>query len=633
MKMNKLTLCLLSGLIGATTLWGCNADKAVEKQPAPVAKSAQEQAQKMVVYQVFTRLFGNTNTTNKPWGTLEENGVGKFNDFTDKALAGIKELGTTHIWYTGVPHHATITDYTQYGISNDDPDVVKGRAGSPYAVKDYYNVNPDMAVDPAKRLEEFEALIKRTHKHGMKVVIDIVPNHVARGYKSLSAPEGVVDFGAQDDTHSEYRRDNNFYYIPGQDFVVPQGDNYQPLGGEEHPAADSQFAESPAKWTGNGARKPQPHLNDWYETVKLNYGVKPDGSKDYVELPDAYAYKTHEEHLAFWEQQSLPNSWLKMRDIAIYWINKGVDGFRFDVAAMVPYDFWSFMNSSIKAVNPDAFLLAEIYEPHKYRDYIYKGQMDYLYDKVDMYDRLREIMNGKTSTDVLVDVQQTYADIDANLLRFLENHDEQRIASPEFAGNADKGKPAMVVSTTIGRGPIMIYFGQSVGEDGSEELGFGDPSRTTIFDYAGVPAHQRWMNDGQFDGGQLKPEEKSLRDFYERLLSFSAKSPAMMGDYADLHKVNRSASPDYTEQLFSYVRYTNDEKLFILTNFSEDQSKPLELIVPATVIEQLKLKDGRYTLVDQIYGQEKVMLEVFQGRGRIPTQLDGLESFIFKVMP
>ena len=138
---------------------------------------------KIVIYHVFTRLFGNTNTNNKPWGTIEENGVGKFADFNKKALTEIKNLGVTHIWYTGVPHHAVINDYTEIGISNDDPDVVKGRAGSPYAVKDYYNVNPDLAKNPSNRLKEFKSLIERTHKAGMKVIIDIVPNHVARKYE------------------------------------------------------------------------------------------------------------------------------------------------------------------------------------------------------------------------------------------------------------------------------------------------------------------------------------------------------------------------------------------------------------------------------------------------------------------
>ena len=165
----------------------------------------QNQRHKIVVYQVFTRLFGNTNTTNKSWGTIEENGVGKFNDFTDEALEAIKELGVSHMWYTGVLHHAMVTDYSEFGLPGDDPDVVKGRAGSPYSVKDYYNVNPDLAEDPARRIEEFEALIARTHAHGLKVIIDIVPNHVARTYHSVTNPKGVSDFGASDDiAHSYY---------------------------------------------------------------------------------------------------------------------------------------------------------------------------------------------------------------------------------------------------------------------------------------------------------------------------------------------------------------------------------------------------------------------------------------------
>ena len=172
---------ILLALIGLT--FSVNAQYKKHKANAKNHKKVTVVEKKKVVYQVFTRLFGNQNTTNKQWGTLEENGVGKFNDFTDKALQEIKNLCVTHIWYTGVPHHALVRDYTNIGISNDDPEVVKGRAGSPYAVKDYYNVNPDLAVNPAKRLEEFEALIARTHKNGLQLLIDIVPNHIARKYE------------------------------------------------------------------------------------------------------------------------------------------------------------------------------------------------------------------------------------------------------------------------------------------------------------------------------------------------------------------------------------------------------------------------------------------------------------------
>ncbi|MEH6406953.1 MAG: alpha-amylase family glycosyl hydrolase [Leeuwenhoekiella sp.] len=587
---------------------------------------------KEVVYHVFTRLFGNTNTTNKPWGTLEENGVGKFNDFTDDALEAIKNMGVTCIWYTGVPHHAVITDYTAYGISNDDPDVVKGRAGSPYAVKDYYSVDPDMAVDPAKRMEEFESLIKRTHDHGMKLIIDIVPNHVARKYEGKNNPEGVTDFGANDDKSVEYARDNNFYYIPNEDFKVPEWqNNYQPLNGENLPNNDHKFVEKPAKWTGNGSRKAQPDFNDWYETVKINYGVKPDGSYDFELLPDDFDQKDYQAHFEFWKDKDVPDSWKKFRDIALFWTDKGVDGFRYDMAEMVPVEFWSFMNSSIKMKNKDAFLLAEVYNPGLYRDYIRKGKMDYLYDKVDLYDTIKSIMQGHGSTDHIAPIIYSQQDIAVNMLHFLENHDEQRIASPEFAGDARKGMPAMVVSATISTSPTMIYFGQAEGEPGAENAGFGSPSRTSIFDYIGVPHHQRWMNDGKFDGGQLQPEEKELHDFYKRLLNFTIKSAALMGEYADIHEHNRHNTEWYNDKVYSFVRWNDNEKLIIIANFDANDSFGFELEIPDYIIEKWGLKDGEYAVKDQLYSENTAKLNIENSLGKVRIDIKPLQSFIFKI--
>lgn len=585
---------------------------------------------KKVVYQVFTRLFGNKNTTNKPWGTIAENGVGKFNDFTDKALTEIKNLGVTHIWYTGVPHHALVNDYTKYGISNDDPEVVKGRAGSPYAVKDYYNVNPDLAVNPAKRLEEFEALIARTHKNGLKVIIDIVPNHIARKYVSLSNPAGVRDFGADDNTSVEYDRNNNFYYIPGQHFQVPTSDNYKPLNGEKNPMIDGTFDENPAKWTGNGSRMAKPDINDWYETVKVNYGIRPDGSKDFPELPEGFDKKSYKEHFDFWKDKDVPSSWKKFRDIALYWTAKGVDGFRYDMAEMVPYEFWSYMNSAIKMKNPDAFLVAEVYNPNEYRNYIFKGKMDYLYDKVETYDHLKAVIQGKTVPDGLSDIQYRNADISKNMIHFLDNHDEQRMASPEFAGSGENGKPLMVVSTTISSSPTMVYFGQEVGEAGNENGGFGTRSRTSIFDYVGVPNHQRWMNNGKFDGGQLSQSEKDLRDFYKRLLNFSLKSSAIMGQFQDIQRVNRNETANYDEKVYSYVRWSDTEKLIIIANFSTDHTATFNLKLPADLITKWKLKDGVYDVKDQLYGSEN-QLHVIKGIGFMKVGIKGSESFIFKL--
>ncbi|SEA44322.1 Glycosidase [Flavobacterium gillisiae] len=584
---------------------------------------------KIVVYQVFTRLFGNKNTNNKPWGTIEENGVGKFNDFTEKALNEIKDLGVSYIWYTGVPHHALVRDYTAIGISNDDPDVVKGRAGSPYAVKDYYNVNPDLAVNPAQRLDEFEALIARTHKAGLKLIIDIVPNHIARKYEGKNNPKGVKDFGADDDKTVEYAKDNNFYYIPNSHFEVP--DTAAPLNGEVNRLSDGKFTEVPAKWTGNGSRMAKPDKNDWYETVKVNYGIRPDGSKDFQELPADYDTKSVEAHFEFWKDKDVPDSWKKFKDIALFWTAKGVDGFRYDMAEMVPYEFWSYMNSAIKMQNADAFLLAEVYNPNEYRNYIRLGKMDYLYDKVETYDKLKDVIQGRSLPDGLSDIQRGMKDIEHHMLQFLDNHDEQRLASAEFAGTPEKGKPLMVVSTTISSAPTMIYFGQELGEAGNENGGFGTHSRTSIFDYVGVPSHQRWMNNGKFDGGQLTDSEKSLRDFYKRLLNFSTSSSALMGEFQEIQTVNRQSTLGFDPGIYAFTRWSDTQKLIVVTNFSWLTTSKFELKIPADVITKWNLKDGEYTITDQLYNKSVIQLEVSNGEGRVQVEIGPLESFIYQL--
>ncbi|MEZ9287451.1 alpha-amylase family protein [Vibrio lentus] len=574
------------------------------------------------IYQVFTRLFGNQNTQNTPWGTIEQNGVGKFSDFTDIALTEIKELGITHIWYTGVPHHALINDYKNIGVSDDHPSVVKGRAGSPYAVKDYYSVNPDLADDPAKRLEEFEALIKRSHDNGLKVIIDIVPNHIARNYEGLNNPEGISDFGAQDKVDIEYHRNNNFYYIPNSSFELPEFDPaFIPLGGEQHSALTSPFLEAPAKWTGNGFRLSKPSFDDWYETVKINYGVRPDGSKDFPELPNDYAKRDHLAHYHFWQQVDVPNSWVKFRDIALYWLEKGVDGFRYDMAEMVPVEFWSYLNSSIKMKNQEAFLMAEVYQPDLYRDYIHLGKMDYLYDKVDLYDGLKAIMQGTASTAIIPEIQHQMMDIEHHMMHFLDNHDEQRVASPEFVGNPHIAKPAMLVSTLLSSSPTMIYFGQEVGEPGAENAGFGQPSRTSIFDYIGVPQHQKWMNGGKFDGGQLNEHEKQLRLFYQQVMTFSLNHSSMTGAYQDLHQSNQ-----LSDSVYAFLRFDNQELVIAAANFSQSMTDNIELKISAEVIQELGIVDGSYALKEHIEGVQQQTLYVENGVGYFNAELKPLAA-------
>jgi len=618
-------------IITAVVLLSLTANAQNKKHLMDQNKTESTSEKKAVVYQVFTRLFGNKNQTNKPWGTIEENGVGKFNDFTDKALTEIKKLGVTHIWYTGVPHHALVNDYTKYGISNDDPEVVKGRAGSPYAVKDYYNVNPDLAVNPAKRLEEFEALIARTHKNGLQVIIDIVPNHIARKYEGKTNPKGVKDFGANDDTSVEYKRDNNFYYIPGQHFQVPTSDTYKPLNGEKNPMIDGKFNENPAKWTGNGSRLAKPDFNDWYETVKINYGIKPDGIKDFPLLPEGFGEKSYQEHFDFWKDKDVPDSWKKFRDIALYWTAKGVDGFRYDMAEMVPYEFWSYMNSSVKMKNPDAFLLAEVYNPKEYRNYIQLGKMDYLYDKVELYDKLKDVIQGKSLPDGISNIQNGLADIEHHMLHFLDNHDEQRLASPEFAGTPEKGKPLMTVSATISTSPTMVYFGQEVGEAGNENAGFGTHSRTSIFDYIGVPNHQQWMNGGKFDGGKLSAQQKELRDFYKRLLNFTISSPALMGKFKEIQKINRDNTSGFDPGIYAFARWSNQQKLLVVTNFSWMTTSHFELKIPAELIKQWNLKDGDYDVTDALYKKKSSVLNVLNGEGKMTVAIEPSESLIFEL--
>ncbi len=578
-------------LCSALFINACADDEVTQTQ---VIAQKQNELTKPVVYQVFTRLFGNTHTTNTPWGTIEQNGVGKFADFNDAALKGIKELGTTHVWYTGVLHHALVGDYTEYGIKQDDPDVVKGRAGSPYAIKDYYDVNPDLAINVARRLDEFSALIERTHSHGMKVVIDIVPNHVARNYHSVAKPKGVKDFGEQDDTSKAYDKNNNFYYVPGQSFQVPASATYQVLGGNNHPLADGFFDETPAKWTGNGARSPKPDMNDWYETVKVNYGVKPDGSYDFPTLPKEFENQDYRAHFAFWQNKELPNSWYKFRDITLYWLDKGVDGFRYDMAEMVSVEFWSFLNSSIKMQKPDAFLLAEVYNPQMYRAYIHQGKMDYLYDKVGFYDTLKAIMQSKQPANTIFDAQQQVTDIEQHMLHFLENHDEQRIASPDFAGKAVWGKPAMVVSNLISRAPTLLYFGQDVGEDGSENAGFGSPTRTSIFDYIGVPAHQAWMNNGKFDGANLTIEQVNLRQYYKSIMALN-DMPAVVG--GDMHPLNVVGS----EAVVGFSRSLGNQSIFVVSNFSE-QAQTITVTLNKNQTSKVDTADALHDLLENNNG-------------------------------
>jgi len=592
------------GFVSLLFLMGC----VTPKEKIPDSTMVQSQGKKMVIYQMMTRLFGNQNNTNKPYGTIEENGVGKFADINDVALKGIKELGITHVWYTGALEHALLTDYTSAGIPLDDADVVKGRAGSPYAIKDYYDVNPDLAVDVKNRMKEFEQLIDRTHAHDLKVIIDFVPNHVARGYQSDAKPQGIQDLGEGDDLTVSFKPSNNFYYLPGQSFQPPA--DYNSLGPNSFPTKNKRYEENPAKVTGNDQFTATPGINEWFETVKLNYGVDiQNGRKNYID--------------------PIPNTWVKMKDILVFWANKKVDGFRCDMAEMVPAEFWNWAIPQVKAVNPDIIFIAEIYNPAQYRNYIDQGRFDYLYDKVQLYDTLRLLINKHSSTEHIHGIQQSLQGINRNMLHFLENHDEQRIASPYFAGDAWKAVPAMVISATIDQGPVMIYFGQEVGEPGAGVSGFsGEDGRTTIFDYWGVPEHQKWMNGGKFDGGQLSDVQKPLRQFYGDVLTFASNSKAVsQGAYYDLTVPNlREGNIPHNVHVFARVH--DQERLVILSSFSD---KPLRVKVKLSdeVIQAFQLNAQEdYVGHDMLRSSADVGIN--QSRS-FEVDILPYSSFIFKI--
>lgn len=548
-------------------------------QPSPKSnvRMSVTPSDKITVYQIYTRLFGNQNTTNKFYGTRDENGVGKFNDINDKALFELKKLGISHVWFTGVIEHATMTDYSADGIAKDNPYVVKGIAGSPYAIKDYYDVNPDLAVNVKNRMKEFEALIARTHKAGLKAIIDCVPNHVARQYKSDMKPQGVKDFGETDDTNKAFDPQNNFYYLPNQSFQIPDNVPIPPN------IAAFPYQESPAKATGNDVFAAKPSINDWFETIKLNYGV------DYQ--------KGRTKHF-----DPLPSTWLKMRDILTYWAKKGVDGFRCDMAEMVPVEFWGWVIPEIKKVNPSIIFIAEIYNPAEYRNYLFNGKFDYLYDKVGLYDALRRLMEGHGNANDITRVwQQESGDFGNRMLRFLENHDEQRIASKYFAKNPFYALPSMVVSATLHTGPLMLYFGQEVGVNPTVAEGFsGEDGRTTMFDYWGVPEYQAWVNGGKFDGGQLTADQRKLRQFYQDLLSLTQTSDAIRnGAFYDLQYANNNGqSVGYNDtRMYSYLRHSSKQKLLIICNFDLQNSAQTTVRIPAHAWETMGLSaTGKYEL-------------------------------------
>lgn len=568
---------------------------------------------KTIIYQLLPRTFANFCTNRKNNGTIQENGCGKFNLITTKALREIKNLGATHVWYTGVIEHATQTDYSEFGITPDHPSVVKGKAGSPYAIKDYYDVDPDLAENVDNRMAEFEALIERTHKVGLKVIIDFVPNHVARQYHSDAKPAGIADLGEGDNPEWAFSPLNNFYYIPGEKFA-PAFDVYD-------------YTEDPAKVTGNDCFTAHPGHNDWYETIKLNYGVFYQGGGEKQFNP-------------------IPSTWLKMRDILRFWAAKGVDGFRCDMAEMVPVEFWEWVIPQIKDVEwgvttTDAagkktykkkapiIFIAEVYNPALYREFIFKGHFDYLYDKVGMYDYLRAVTSKNYPVEGITQQWQAVGDIQEHMLYFLENHDEQRIASGFFCGRGMCAQPAMIVAATLSTNPVMIYAGQELGEKGMDVEGFsGIDGRTTIFDYWGVKSIQAWANNGKWDGKGLDDEQQELRLFYQQLLTLTRNSKAITeGKMYDLEYAQTEGFNKHEH--YAYLRHCEEETLLIAINF-DDKHAEMQIRIPAEAFAYLHIQPcTEVQFTDLLSGQ--TFTRPFLPNTPITLSLEAWKGMILKI--
>ncbi len=560
---------------------------------------------KVRMYQLLPRLFGNTNETRKPNGTIAENGSGKFSDLDEKALAELKTMGFTHIWVTGVLQQATATDYGNIGEPADDPDLLKGVAGSPYAIRDYFDVSPDYADRPEKRMEEFKAMVARAHASGLKILIDFVPNHVARSYASTVRPE--LSFGANDNRARFFDPKNNFYYLAGG--IQAEGDG-APLrlptvdgdgratsptvqavgGGDGFFDGEKEFG----RVTGNNVISWNPSPDTWYETVKLNYGY------DFTHPEKSTRLYPHGAK----PDLAVPDTWKKMDEIIAYWQELGVDGFRADMAHMVPPEFWRWLIGRSHLREPGVYWLAEAYDTDPARvpggdpeviavtegavmPELLAAGFDAVYDDAS-YDALKNIYEGGGTANDL-DACRRSPFFSDNALRYGENHDEVRLAAAsQWGGHGmDVGRPVSALLFGLSRGPVMLYHGQEVGEPGAGAEGFGrDDARTTIYDYWSMPEFVKWVNGGKFDGGGLSSQQNLLRDFYRRLLSAINQPAFRDGDFYALNPDNHD-NPAYGRSeggvsghwLYSYLRY--------------DQSSGQRVLVVVNLHPRLPLRDVR----------------------------------------
>ncbi|MEE0859927.1 MAG: alpha-amylase family glycosyl hydrolase [Paludibacteraceae bacterium] len=543
---------------------------------------------KHIIYQIIPRLFANFNETRKYNGTKAENGCGKMADINNKALKSIADLGATHVWYTGIIRHAT--------AELNSPAITKGLAGSPYAITDYYDVNPDLAMNEDKRMEEFEQLVARTHAAGLDVLIDFVPNHVAREYHSTYKPKGIEDLGEGDHPEWAFSPLNNFYYIPGQPLTMDID-----LKG---------YQEYPAKVTGNDCFSSHPSKTDWYETVKLNYGVFYQGGGEKQFFP-------------------IPSTWKKMVDILLFWASKKINGVRVDMAEMVPVEFFQWAIDKVKKKYPEFIFIGECYDPYRYDAYL-KAGFDYLYDKVGMYDYLRGVTSKNWPVEGITAQWMQHSGERLNhMLYFLENHDEQRIASGFFCGDGTCAEPAMIVAATLNQCAVMVYMGQELGERGMDMEGFsGIDGRTTIFDYWGIKSIQAWANKGQYDGANLSEEQRDLRLFYQRLLTIARDNKAVQKGL--MYDITYAQGEGFNKhEQYAFIRHWEDETLLVIINF-HDREQHMRVRIPNDAFVYLGIDESKSSKATDLLRGEKWSIP-FNTSDAIELTLPAWRGVILKI--
>ena len=584
------------------------------------------------IYQMVPRLFGNVNERRKRNGTLAENGVGKFADINAAALSSLCELGFTHLWLTGILRQISATTYPELGEEADDPDLLKGLAGSPYAIKDYFDLCPDYALDPRQRFAEFTSLIERIHAHGLRLLIDFVPNHVARNYASQVRPDQSL--GGSDERSRFFHPRNNFFYVHGPGGLrLPSWKDGRPISAtcQILGTCDGRFAGERdwARVTGNNVASAEPKLHDWYETVKLNYGF------DFMDNVHAYPCGAEGE-------LPVPDTWLKMDEVLTYWQTLGIDGFRCDMAHMVPAEFWCWAIGRARARDPEALFLAEAYDNDPMKvpsaDPLLRALNDHrgnvmfnllnagftgVYDDPS-YKKLKMLYDGVAWANDLDDAPP-HDFIFQNSLRYAENHDEVRLASRDHWGNVGMqvGRPVTAVLFGLSRGPVLLYNGQEVGEPALGSEGFaGDDGRTTIFDYWSMPELVQWVNAHRYDGGRVSEEQMQLRAFYGRLLHLANEPAFRDGDFFALNRANidnphfgrMSGETASGHWVYAFLRYdpVAAQRFLVLANLHRGEwLRDVRVRIPPGALQFLALES-----LDQVRACDRLSGDAELHRGR-----------------